>query len=492
MGPSTARPALIGVAVAVMLTSCGGGQATPTSTSSGTTTSPATTAPSVTAPPTTDPARPGHRAPAAGDPYFPQLGTRGYDAEHYLIELTVDPDGGSITDATTTMTATALQDLALVDLDLVGMEVVGTHLDGVPVGFERREGKLTVVAPAVIRAGDRFVTRVEYRGRPEPFFIPGFDTRAGWVVTAEGIHVVAEPDGAHTWFPSNDHPSDKALFTIAVTVPEPFDAVSNGTLVDRAGDTDGYVTFVWEMDAPMATYLATVVVGEFVTVERPAPAGIAIADHLPADLASSPLPPLERTAEMLTFLSDWFGPYPFSSYGHVVVSDFSIALETQTMTVIGRRALSEGTVVHELAHQWFGNSVSVATWQDIWLNEGFASFAELLWIERELGHDAMIAEVERRHAVLSQTPHRPIADPGASDMFGTAVYWRGALSLHALRATIGDGDLRRVFREYTSRFRHGNATTGDFIDLAEEVSGRPLEPLFDEWLHRSDLPPLPG
>jgi aminopeptidase N len=425
----------------------------------------------------------------AGDPYFPELGNAGLDVEHYHLALTVDPDTGVIDAATAQLTVTALATLAEVHLDLIGLEVTEARIAGKPVAT-RRDGPKLVMAPgSPIPEGTRFVVTVDYRGTPEPFFIPGTDFRAGWVVTAEGLHVIGEPDGARTWFPGNDHPSDKATFTISATVPEPFIAVSNGVL--RSTTTDGsHSTFVWEMNSPMATYLATLVIGELVPVERAPAAGVPITDWLPSDLAASPPNALARAGEMIEFLETWFGPYPFSSYGHVVVPDFAIALEAQTMTVIGRRAVTERTVLHEVAHQWFGNSVSPATWRDIWLNEGFASFAELLWIEHVSGAEFMNAEARRRHEQLGSSNHPPVDDPGATGMFGVHVYWKGALTLYALRAELGDDTMRQILTEYAQRFAHGNASTADFVVVASEIAGIDLGEFFRRWLSDPDLPPL--
>jgi aminopeptidase N len=476
-----ARAALLVAVLAVAACSA----ASPTTTV--TTTPSETTVPATTTTPTTLPPRvPG----PIGDPYFPELGDSGIDVREYRLDLLVDPDLGEIVTATAEILAHALRDLPAVHLDLIGLAVRAVRVDGVEVPARRDGPKLIVQPPQPLRGGTDFVVAVDYGGRPEPFRIPGFDTPAGWVVTAEGVHVVAQPDGARTWFPSNDHPSDKATFTIAVTVPAPFVAVANGSLVERVSVADG-ARFVWRMDEPMATYLATVVVGELVEVEQRVAGRVRIRDYLPADLADPPPAPLRRAPDMLEFLETWFGPYPFSTYGHVVVPDFAIALETQTMAVLGRLAIDDRTVVHELAHQWFGNSVSVATWQDVWLSEGFASFAELLWIEHDAGSDAMLAEVRRRHAVLSARPHRPIIDPGLDELFGIAVYWRGSLTLHALRLAIGDETLREVLTIYAARFEHGNASTADFVAVAEEVSGVDLVPLFEAWLRDVDLPPLP-
>jgi aminopeptidase N len=161
------------------------------------------------------------------------------------------------------------------------------------------------------------------------------------------------------------------------------------------------------------------------------------------------------------------------------------------MSVVDRGSLVDVTVVHELAHQWFGDSVSIATWQDIWLNEGFATFAEFLWIEHVLGRDVMEADIEDRYAFLERLPHRPIADPGVDKLLAGAVYQRGGLTLHALRVEVGDDVMRDILRTYVARFTGANASTEDFIATAEEVAGRDLSPLFDAWLYQSELPPLP-
>lgn len=478
-----ARAALLVAVLAVAACS-----AAPPATTAATTPSETTVPATATTIPTPTTLSPGVPGPV-GDPYIPELGDSGIDVREYRLDLVVDPDLGEIVTATAEIDAHARSDLAAVHLDLIGLEVRAVRVDGVEVPAQREGPKLIVQPPQPLRGGTDFVVAVDYGGRPEPFTIPGFDTPAGWVVTAEGVHVVAQPDGARTWFPSNDHPSDKAAFTIAVTVPAPFVAVANGSLEERGAVADG-TRFVWRMYEPMATYLATVVVGELVEVEQRAAGRVRIRDHLPVDLADPPPAPLRRTPDMLEFLETWFGPYPFSTYGHVVVPDFAIALETQTMTVLGRLAIDDRTVVHELAHQWFGNSVSVATWQDVWLSEGFASFAELLWIEHDAGPEAMLAEVRRRHAVLSARPHRPIIDPGLDELFGLGVYWRGSLTLHALRLAIGDEAMRAVLTTYAARFEHGNASTADFVAVAEEVAGVDLEPLFEGWLHQVELPPL--
>ena len=483
-------PLRLRAAVAVVLlglVGCAGAPPPDPTATTATTVAPTTT----TVPPTSSTTVVDEIPGSIGDPYFPDLGNAGIDVEHYHLALWVDPDTGEIVAAQADLTTVAIAPLAEIALDLLGLTVHETRIDGIAVPHRRQGAKLILEPPAPIAAGTRIVVGVTYAGVPEPFFIPGFDTRAGWVVTAEGVHVVAEPDGARTWFPANDHPSDKATFAIDVTVPEPFVVVSNGRPVPSIAAPEGH-TFGWRMDDPMATYLATVVVGELERVETGVVDGVTVADYLPFDLAAVPPPSLLRAPDMIGFLATWFGPYPFDRYGHVIVPEFSIALETQTMSVIGRGAVGEITVLHEIAHQWFGDSVSVATWRDIWLNEGFASYAELLWIEHDRGSVALHQVARRRHQAMAQRPHSSIGDPGPEDMFDGAVYWRGALTLYALRAEIGDEAMRTLLQDYAERYRHGNVATADFIALAEEVAARDLSDFFKAWLFSPEIPPLPG
>ena len=484
------RRVLIGALALMVLPGCLDGPGVPpvfTTTTVTGSTAPITT---TTGPATTEGAKGEAGAAGIGDPYFPTLGNGGYDVEHYDIALTVDPATGTITDAQTTITADAGIALSSFDLDFTGLDVLSVLVDDVTAGW-RFEGEDLVVTPAsTLPAGETFVVTVDYRGRPVPVPIPSVGVSAGWIVDGAGVYVAAEPNGAHSWFPGNDHPSDKATFTITVTVPVGWEVASNGTLVAETS-SGSTTTFSWAMDRPMATYLATIAVGDYRRVEFPTTDGIVRRDYLPPDMAADPPAAFDRTEEMIDFLTEWFGPYPFAEYGHVVVPSFPGALETQTMTIIGRDAIGEEVVVHELAHQWFGNDVSPATWSEVWLNEGFATFAEFIWIEHNLGPEAMQAYVDQLHAGLEGIPFRPITDPTEAELFGSAVYWRGGLTLHALRLEVGDETMRQILRAYAARFAGGNATTAEFVALASGVAGQDLSPLLDPWLYDVALPPLP-
>jgi aminopeptidase N len=490
----------------MLLSACSGDDASPvpptSSTSpptttqiSVTTTSPTTT--TTTIPPSTStPAplpEPVAGAPGIGDPYFPALGNGGYDVSSYDLDLDVDPIANTLS-ATATIESVALERLGRFNLDLRGLRVTAVRVDGTAAGFRHDDPELVVTPAEPLETGVRFVTEIVYNGTPEPETMPGSGWRYGWTHIDDLVYVAAEPAAARTWFPGNDHPSDKALFSFSITVPKPAVAVANGTLTGTV-ETAETTTFEWRMDDPMATYLATIAVGPFERVEHAGVPAVTIRDYLPAALAEDPPAPFAEVGTMIDFLETRFGPYPFDAYGHIVVPGFSGALETQTISIFGETMLGpilERIVVHELAHQWFGDGVSPATWQDIWLNEGFATYAEWLWIEHTEGPPALAVEVETSYLRLADRPHALAGDPGPAALFGTSVYQRGALTLHALRVEVGDDTFFEILRTWTDRYAYGVASTADFVALAAALSGRDLGELFDSWLYREALPELPA
>ncbi|MCJ7726380.1 MAG: M1 family metallopeptidase [Acidimicrobiia bacterium] len=481
------------------MVACSGSASSPEpTTTTTTTTAPASAgsaAPTTTA--TAPTAAESSRAAAAGlgDPYFPGLGNQGYDVDHYLIDLDADWVVNRI-EGTTTIEATATGDYTSYTLDFLGLDIAGVTFDGTTVPYRREgpdDGELRIDAPLV--AGESFTVAVSYSGIPDPTEPGALPFSTGWLTNAEGTFVVSEPAGARTWFPANDHPADKASFTIRITVPAGMTAVANGTLTETL-ETGTGATFVWEMPEPMATYLATVVVAPLERVDHPPIGEVALRDYLPPALARDVPEAFTKTGEMIDYFDDLFGPYPFAAYGHVVVSGFPAALETQTMTVFGYdwfySPFIEFVVAHELAHQWFGDWVSPSTWQDIWLNEGFATYGELLWVEHLYGPVAMQAEAASRYDDLSLQPHALTGDPREEALFGISVYQRGGLTLHALRAEVGDDAFFEILRTWVERYGSDDASTADFIALAEEIAQRDLGDLFDAWLFSAELPPLPS
>ena len=435
-----------------------------------------------------------------GDSRYPELGNGGYDVAHYTVDLTFDPEHDMLS-ALVSIDATATEPVDTISLDFIGFDITAVKVDNESVDFDRSNGKLNVRLPAVVAAGDSFVIAIAYTGTPQAVPSQALPFEVGWRTDAAGIrYVVAEPDGGRSWLPLNDHPSDKATYTFLITVPEPLVAAANGTLQERITDL-GWSTWVWESTDPMASYLATVVIGEIEIVvdeASSAESGVAVRNVLPADLATALPIPLERQGEMIEFFAKLFGSYPFDSYGIAVVGDFEAALENQTLSIFGRSvvefpAFFETVLVHELAHQWFGNSVTPADWGDIWLNEGFATYAEWLWLEHTRGRAAYEATIggERNRLTLA-ADLQPPGDPLAEDLFSVSVYVWGGLTLHALRVEIGDDAFFETLQTYYATYENSIATTADFIAIAEAVSGSDLSALFDQWLYSEVVPELPS
>jgi aminopeptidase N len=244
------------------------------------------------------------------------------------------------------------------------------------------------------------------------------------------------------------------------------------------------------MEQPMATYLAQLAIGQFTLTSVVGPGGVEIRNAF-ADAVVGVAPAFDEQAAMLEFFSTQFGPYPFDAYGALVVNvPIGLALETQTLSLFGSSFLDEVIVAHELAHQWFGDSVTPSAWQDIWLNEGFATYAQWLWLEHD-GGPPVAEQAAASHAGLGGGGVAP-GDPGPTRLFDPAVYERGALTLHALRRAIGEEGFAAVLRGWATQRRGANGSTEDFVALAEEVSGQQLDELFDAWLLGEELPPLPA
>lgn len=435
----------------------------------------------------------GGAAPGAasiGDPITPDSGAGGYDVRHYDLDLRITPGGSPSLAATTTITATATQALSRFDLDLTGLTVSRVTVDGASAAYTRVPGKLVVSPARPIPSGRGFTVGVAYSGTPKTID-DGLLGRYGWIRTSDGVFTGDEPDGAHTWFPANDHPSDKATFGFRVTVPEGLTAVANGELssTTRSG---GSVTYTWRARDPMATYLAMVDVGRFKVRSGRTPGGVPVYVAVDSADAAALDSVYQNTVDVTDAWAKLFGPYPFSSTGALVDdAPVQFALETQTRPeyVPGMAAVST-VIAHELSHQWFGDSVSVNRWGDMWLNEGFATYAEWLWGERTDHRDT----VRRRFETLySQTGSPDLwkvapAAPGRSKLFGRAVYDRGAMTLQALREKVGDDHFFAILRAWTAEHRHGNATTEQFIALAQRVSRTDLHRFFQVWLYEPKRP----
>jgi aminopeptidase N len=431
-------------------------------------------------------------ADGIGDPYFPTYGNGGYDVSGYDLKLRYAPGSGQLT-GTATITATATQDLSRLNLDLANLSARRVTGDGQPARAEAAGNELVVTPAAGIVNGRPFTVVVDYGGEPIALRNETLGV-GGWLRTGDGAFALGQPESASTWFPVNDHPADKATFRLAITVPDGVEALSNGVPGDRSSD-GGWTTWTWTEGAPMASYLATVVIGQYrVTTSTHAgkPMVTGIPESLPADGPAARS--IARTGEVADFLATRFGPYPFDAYGGIVLDDDRVgyALETQTRPVYGNVFFTGGpnetVIAHELAHQWFGDSVALERWQDIWLNEGFATYAEWLWQEHQ--GRATPDQIFERYYGRFAWGDQP-GNPGAQNLFAGAVYIRGGMTVHALRKTIGDEAFWSLVRSWTTEHRNGNATTADFAAAAEKASGKDLDAFFQAWLFGTSKPPHP-
>ncbi|MFI7073824.1 M1 family metallopeptidase [Micromonospora sediminicola] len=433
-------------------------------------------------------------APGAGDPYFPGYGNGGYDVAHYTVKVRYDPDTDKLT-GTTTVRATATTDLSTFNLDLAGLTVRSVTVDGAAARHARDDDELVVTPATGLTSGNGFVAEIRYDGRPEALRNEALG-EGGWLHTADGAIALGQPESASTWYPVNDHPSDKATYDLEITVPKGLTAVGNGVPKGRT-TTGGWTTWRWSEGSPMASYLTTVVIGKFrVTTgqHKGRPVYSAVTTRV---AEGAPDRSIARTVEVADYLESLFGPYPFDAYGGVVVADDRIryALETQSRPVYSAGFFRQGdntdVVAHELAHQWYGDSVSLQRWQDIWLNEGLATYAEWLWAEHS-GSSTVQRTFEQQYAnAPGQVWRTPPGKPGVENLFGRSVYDRGGMTVHALRVAVGDTAFFTILRTWAAERRNGNGTTADFVALAERVSGKKLGKVFDAWLYGTERPAAP-
>ncbi|MEV6790611.1 M1 family metallopeptidase [Streptomyces sp. NPDC051320] len=432
-------------------------------------------------------------SPGIGDPYFPELGNGGFDALHYGLDVAYNPDTDRL-DGRTTLTARATQNLSSFDLDLQKLTVASVEVNGRNASFTRSGDEILINPGGTLRKGRTFAVTVVYGGVPQALSGPiVFGSDYGWMKTTDGVFVACEPNAASTWFPSSDHPSDKAAFDITITAPKGLTGVSNGRLVSTR-TRHGSTTAHWRESKQMATYLATASIGKFDVKTGRTPGGTPIYVAIDPVLANSNAVDVYAvTAEATDYWSKLFGPYPFEETGAVVddMPQAGFSLETESKPSYSA-VRDESTIVHELAHQWFGDSVSVEQWKNIWLNEGFATYAQWLWDEHRgtrSAHDAFLAGYNARPATSSFWQTK-VADPQRDTMFASAVYQRGAMTLQALRERIGDKAFFELLPAWAKTHRYGNANTEEFTALAEKVSGQQLDDLFDKWLYTTGKPAL--
>ncbi len=434
------------------------------------------------------------KAPQNGsiDPYLPQNGNLGYWVSRYELDLEYKVAINRLS-GTTTITAVTLTELQEFTLDLSNaLTVSKVSVNGKRAArFACRGGKLRIRLASKLATGAALSIVVRYGGSPRP--LRSLWGEVGFEELTDGALVAGQPNGAASWFPCNDHPSAKAAYRIQIGADSPYRVVANGKLVARRVRA-GQTFWTYEQPEPTSTYLVTLQIGVY-EMARMARTPVPIRAALPERLRREFQHDFARQPEMMELFVELFGPYPLADGYTIVVTDdpLEIPLEAQGISIFGANhcdgtRASERLIAHELAHGWFGNSVTARQWRDIWLHEGFACYAEWLWSEHSGGPSA--DELARHHH--EQLREKPqdllLTDPGPRRMFDDRVYKRGALTLHALRGRLGDEKFFALLKDWTARYRHGTVITDDFTGLAANYSDESLRPLWEAWLYSTEVP----
>ncbi|MYS24897.1 Peptidase family M1 [Streptomyces sp. DvalAA-14] len=442
------------------------------------------------------------QAAPATDPYFPASGDPCYRVHRYELAVDYRPVSNRLK-GTARLSAVAGRDpLREFCLDLAaGFRLGGVVVDGRDAHWTHRAGKLRIRPAKPLEPGAAFTAEVRYTGNPKP--VGSQWGGLGWEELTDGALVASQPVGAPSWYPCNDRPADKASYQVAVTAPSSYTVVVGGRLIARTTRASS-TTWVYEQPAPTSSYLVTVSIGRYQSVRltgrasrfdprRPVPQTAYVPARLLAEFGTD----FGRQPQMMEFFEDVFGAYPFEEYAVVVADEeLDVPVEAQGMATfgvnhLGGRRHSERLVAHELAHQWFGNSVSIADWRHIWLNEGFAKYAEWLWSEHAGGATATEHAADAYTRLARQRQDLRLDDPGRRLMFDDRLYERGGLAVHALRVALGEGAFFRMIKGWTVIHRHGVVTTDSLAAHAQQYTMLPLDGVFEAWLRNPALPPLP-
>ncbi|TDQ04690.1 M1 family metallopeptidase [Labedaea rhizosphaerae] len=438
--------------------------------------------PTPTSPPSPRPSATAGQA-GAGDPYYPDDGNGGYDVLGYDVTISYDPKTRHL-DGDTTVTATAKAPLKVFNFDLKGFTVKSVEVEGKPAKFARSGAHELVITPGK-PAGGTFHTRVRYSGTPMSAEEGNLGVNGWQISTSGGAFVAGEPHSAAYWYPVNDTPRDKATFTLAARVPDGWSVISNGK-EGKSAKSGGWTTYHWTEPNRVASYLTTVAIDHWTFDRGTLPGGTPIVSAY-APGAESKKSIEARLPEIIAFLSSKFGPYPQSAAGGIYLADsIGFSLETQTRPIYAQWT-DLNTVVHENAHQWYGDSVSVDAWADICMNECFASYAQWLWSEAKEGKNLDDLYRSTVSGAGKGFWAGKLYDMGQGNEF-TAVYTKGPVALHALRRQIGDNAFDKLLHDWAAQHRDGNATFEQFQTLAEQDSGQNLDKFFDAWFRGTTKP----
>ncbi|HNZ06620.1 MAG TPA: M1 family aminopeptidase [Candidatus Cloacimonadota bacterium] len=418
----------------------------------------------------------------------------GFDVQKYEITLSINDQSHVIT-GNVLATVLAEQSLSSLQYELRSLTVSSVLVNGSPAAYTHTNGVITISLN--IPAGQTFTTQVFYSGVPQ---LTSDIYHIGMIFSANTVFTISDPDAARQWWPCYDHPWDKALVDLHITMRSDWKVAANGL---RDGITDhgnGSSTTHWLGQHPMTTYLVCVTAGPY--VEIPQTAGtLPIMNFVMQNQYNNALIDFQHLPDMIQYFSQVFGPYPFEKYGQTVVSMSTYgAMEHQTMTTLGNYIITgngiyEVVIAHELAHQWYGNAVSFLTFKDVWLSEGFATYSEHLWTDKRFGWDSACAYVgSSYHQYYNNWENsagpQTIYNPSFNNYFAPPSYEKAASVLHMLRLKIGNANFFALLNQWFTAHMHGNVITSEFQALAEQISGQDLDQFFNQWIFGSGIPSL--
>lgn len=423
-----------------------------------------------------------------------QIIEHNFDILHYAFDWTIDMTSENIRGKAVIKSKSKLDNLNRIILHLsTAMTVTQIKQDQTALAFTHAADLLTIFLAQPSPLNQEFEIEITYSGVPQAGL--NFSTHNGQPI----FWSLDEPSKAREWFPSFDHPSDKATAELKIRVPQDIIVASNGTLVNSQSNLDGTTTYTWKEESPIATYLISVAGTNYTTFSDTYISGNQSMDVLyyvyPEDLSDAQAD-FSVTVPMIAFFSSLFGEYPFleEKYGMAAIPG-GTAMEHQTITSYPTYAITgnhqyDWLIAHELAHQWWGDLVTLADWDDIWLNEGFATYSDALWSEYLSGSLGLQTRMLRFKNIYFQHKgeEHPVFNPPTGHLFCEIIYEKAAWVLHMLRHIVGDTHFQAILRKYAEDFAYANATTPDFINVCESVYGTDLDWFFDQWIYGLGYP----
>ena len=374
------------------------------------------------------------------------------------------------------------------------MNVTGITQDLTPVSFSHQNDLLDIYPLQTLDPDEKLTVTISYSGFPQ----------SGLNFTYHGedpiIWSLDEPNGAREWFPCYDVPSDKATVKMFITVADSMIVASNGDLIDVKSNPDQTKTYTWEENYPISTYLISIAATNYETFSDVYTSGLETMEvfyYVYPEHLTQAIEDFSVTVPMMEFYADVFGEYPFleEKYGMAVIPG-NLSMEHQTCTSLSSRLVT-GThqydyiIAHELAHQWWGDLVTLTDWADIWLNEGFATYSDALWVENLYGLEGLksrMADFKYQYMIRHEGQDHPLYDPPLGHLFCEIEYEKGAWVLHMLRFVVGDDNFWQILKEYAQLYAYSNASTEDFQAVCEQIFGADLGWFFDQWIYEAGYP----